>query len=85
MDRSIGRIVVDGSARRLDGLFGSNGRSAHLFLDWSRQGIQVEKTLLSRLAEAFLRKQESERLRAHLEQYFVSILCRGLKKRNGDA
>jgi hypothetical protein len=74
MDRSVGRVFVDGSTRRLDGLFGSNGRRALLFLHWSRQGIQVEKTLLSGSAEAFLRKQESKSLWAHLEQYFVSIL-----------
>lgn len=39
----------------------------------SRQGMQVEKTLVPGLAEPFLRKKDSKRFWAQEEQYFASI------------
>jgi hypothetical protein len=56
-----------------DGLFVSNGCRALLFLALSRQGIQVEKTLVPGFAEGVLRKQESTRFWAQAEQYLDSI------------
>ena len=50
---------IDGSGRvlaLLDRLLGRNGCCAVLFLDFSRQVIQVEKTLLPGLAEASFKK-----------------------------
>ena len=51
----------------------STGWSALLFLDLSRQEMQVEKSLLDGSAEASLRKHESRRLWTHAEQYLESI------------
>lgn len=56
-----------------DSLLASNGYKAFLFFDFSRQVIQVLNALLSRSAEACLRKEESKGLRAHFEQYLESI------------
>jgi hypothetical protein len=70
----------------LDGALGCNGCKAFRFFDRSRQGIQVLKTLLSGLAEAFLKKHESKRVWAHTEQHFESILdsSRSYIKKNID-
>jgi hypothetical protein len=72
--------VIEG--RDSGGLEGREGRESGgigllrnnlVFLHRSRQGIQVEKSLLAASAEAFLRKEESESLRVQEEQYFESI------------
>ena len=62
---SVGRVVglLDGISRK----------AVLLFLERSRQGIQVERSLLAGSAEAFLRKEESRSFRAQEEQYFESI------------
>jgi hypothetical protein len=61
--------------RRLDGILGANGYNAFLFeFFFSRQGMQVPKTLLLRSAAASLRKKESKRFCKHEEQYLESIL-----------
>lgn len=57
-----------------DVLLGRNCFRALLFLLLSRQGIQVEKILLPMSADASLRKQESKRILAHVEQHLESIL-----------
>lgn len=66
----------------LDSRLGSNGNKALLFFDLSRQGIQVEKTLLSGLAKASLRNRDSDCLIAQAEQYFESI--RSIERKEKD-
>jgi hypothetical protein len=68
------RASIDCVVRLLDGILGCNGYKALLFLDRSRQEIQVKKTLVPGFAEGFLRKQESICLWAQAEQYLESIL-----------
>ena len=45
-------------AHLFEGILGCNGCRALLFLDRARHAIQVEKTLVLRLAEAFARKED---------------------------
>jgi hypothetical protein len=64
---------VGPAARLLDRTLGSNSCKAFLFFDWSRQGMQVLKTLLPRSAEALAKKEESRSFLMQVEQYFKAI------------
>jgi hypothetical protein len=49
---------VEGFAHLFEETLGCNGCKALLFLDRARHAIQVEKTLVPGLAEAFARKED---------------------------